>query len=208
MVKIRLNLLKGKVAPKSTMADAGHMKKIPKEKLPDFLQWLVRFVVHREAYTDTRWERLREKFGLRSIEELNGAQRFGGLIFIGGSEIQRAELVSDLETLAFEQEEIELIMNQLELVWTESEDFLKRARYESIPSLTSLRWRVDIRTASSNYLRKPEVVALLRIGTHDGSETDYIFLELDKDKLSWLDTMIGKIKREFLKAEEKLNQTV
>ena len=42
----------------------------------------------------------------------------------------------------------------------------------------------------------------------DGTETDMVYMELDKDKLSWLENVVAKIKREFIRAEEKLNEVV
>ena len=208
MAKVRLSILKGKVAFSALMADVEHMKKISKEKIPDFLKWIVRFRVRDEAYTDMQWEKIREQFNFRSIEELHGAQRFASVLFYRGCEIDESDLISDLQSLGFVQEKIELIMDGLRTIWVQSEDYLKRARSEAIPILTSLRWRVDIRHASGDYLKRPEVVALLRIGATDKTKRDRIYIELDKDKLSWLETVIGKIKREFLKAEEKLDQVV
>jgi hypothetical protein len=206
MVNIRLFLIEGRVASDSVMADAEHVKKIPVENLANFLEWVVRFRTREEIYTDSQWERIRENFNLKSIEELIGAMRFIDLVFENGIETERSDLISDLKNLGFEQGKIELIINKLESAWDQFDDYLKRRRVEAIPDLTSLRWRIDIRYASSNYFRKPEVIALLRIGTSDRTERDEIYVELNKDKLSWLETIIGRIKREFLKAEEKLNQ--
>ena len=206
MTRVQLFLLRGRVASSELVADAEHLKKIPKEKMADFIKWIVRFRVNREAYTDAQWEKFRAMFTFKSIEELNGAQRFASRLLEVGCEIDRSALMSDLEMLGFEQEKIGLIMNQLESVWDELDDYLRQIRPEAIPVLTSVRWRVDTRSASSNYLKKPEVVALLRIGTNDGTHIEQIFIELDKDDLSFLDAEIGRMKREFLKAEEKIEK--
>jgi hypothetical protein len=206
MTKIRLFLFANNVVSSNVMADAEHLKKIPKEKIADFMKWLVRFRTHMEVYTPDQWCKFAEMFGFKSIEELYGAQRFAGRLLAQGCALDRSELVADLNALGLEQEKIGLIVDQLETAWDEIDDYLKQAKAEAIPVLTSLRWRVDIRHASGNYLKKPEVIVLLRIGTHDGVQRDQIYIELDKDDLSWLDTVIGKVKREFLKAEERLNQ--
>lgn len=208
MVRIRLFLLKSQVAPDSTIADAEHLRKISKEKMPEFIKWFSRFRVNREAYTEAQWINICETFGFRSIEELHGAQRFANVILLTGPEIDQSELRSDLSTLGFEQEKIDLIIDHFESVWLELDNYLRGMRLEAIPVLSSLRWRVDIRSASSNYLKEPEAIGLLRIGTNDGTRRNQIYIELDKDDLSRLETEIGKMKREFLKVEEKLKQTI
>lgn len=206
MARIRLRLLGDKPVFEAFMADVEHLKKLPKEKIAAFLDWVVKLRVYQEAYTDEQWEKFRKTFDFKSIEGLNGAARFASGLLMAGASISRSELISDFEKLGFEQEYIKRIIDKLESVWPELEDWLEGQRNEAIPVLVSLRWRVDLRHSSSNYLKKPEVVALLRIGTDDEGKKDQIYMELDKDKFSWLETVIGNIKREMLKAEEALNQ--
>ena len=208
MARIRLFLLGDKPVFEAFMADVEHLKKLPKEKIAAFLDWVVKLRVYQEAYTDEQWEKFRKTFDFKSIEGLNGAARFASGLLMAGASISRSELISDFEKLGFEQEYIKRIIDKLESVWPELDDWLEGQRNEAIPVLVSLRWRVDLRHSSSNYLKKPEVVALLRIGTDDEGKKDQIYMELDKDKFSWLETIIGNIKREMLKAEEALNQMV
>lgn len=207
MARIRLRLLGDKPVFEAFMADVEHLKKLPKEKIAAFLDWVVKLRVYQEAYTDEQWEKFRKTFDFKSIEGLNGAARFASGLLMAGASISRSELISDFEKLGFEQEYIKRIIDKLESVWPELDDWLEGQRYEAIPVLVSLRWRVDLRHSSSNYLKNPEVVVLLRIGTDDEGKKDQIYMELDKDKFSWLETVIGNIKREMLKAEEILNQT-
>jgi len=206
MTKIKLNILKGKAIRHSTLVAAEHFKKIPNGKILSFMNWTVKFRAQDEIYTEDRWKELRDSFDFKSIEEFLGATKFAIMLIKSGPEIERADLKSDFEKLDFAREFIELIINCLESIWGEYEDWLKRERLEALPILASLRWRVDIRYASSNFLKKPEPVAILRIGTDDGSEKDQIYFELNREKISWLESIIGKMKREFLKAEERMNK--
>jgi hypothetical protein len=203
-MKVRLFLLSGKIAWDSLLKDAEHFKKIPNEKLASFIKWLIDFRVQEIPYTEQQWQKLAESYDFKSVGEMIGANRFGGLIFTAGPQTRRSDLLADLQTLGFEKEQIKLIIDQFELAWAESEDFLSMARLEVIPILTSFRWRVDIRCASSNYLRKPEVIALIRIGASDKTKQTEMYFELNKDKVSWLETIVGEMKRNFLEAEESM----
>jgi hypothetical protein len=202
MVRIRLFILKGNVVPIVMINAAEHLKVLPSEKIADFLKWVARSNTNQESYTEDEMVRLSEKFGFKSVDELVGAKRFASLVFYYGATVSRTDVESDLKLLNFEKQHIALILDNLDGIWKESEDYLVRIRDETIPILSSLRWRVDVRHASSDYLKKPEVVALLRIGTNDKDKSYCIHFELDEDKLSWLETVIGKVKREMLKAKE------
>ena len=204
MVRIRLSMLKGNVVPIVMVNDAEHLKALPSEKMADFLKWVARFNANKENYTEEEWRKLSEKFEFKSVDELIGAQRFATVVFYNGANVSRTDVESDLKSLNFEKQNIDLILSILDDIWKESEDYLVRTRDEAIPVLSSLRWRVDVRRASSDYLKKPEVVALLRIAAHDKNKESHIYIELDEDKLSWLETVIGKLKRETLKAKETL----
>lgn len=206
MTKIRLFIVGGNVPSGQMLADADQLRKIPIKRLADFLKWVVKQRVLREVYSIERWKEVCKKFGLKSEEELYGAHRFAVDLFERGTEVELSEVVKDLQNLGFENEKVELITDKLESLWAESEDYLVRVREETVPILNSLNWRVDIRYSSSDYLDKPEPIALFRIGVSDGTTRHEIYIELDKDRLSWLDATIGKMKRAFLKAEESISQ--
>lgn len=202
MVRIRLNVMKGNVAAIVVVNDAEALKAFPKDKMSDFIKWVVKFRINKESYTEHDWEKLCDTFRVKTTDDLIRASRFATLLFWNGAEVSKSEVEQDLKSLGFDQARIDLIISLLEKVWEDSEDYLTRIRDEAIPTLTSLRWRVDVRCASSNYLKKRETVALLRIGTNDRDSEDTLYVELDEDKLSWLENVIGKIKREMIKARE------
>jgi hypothetical protein len=182
--------------------DAEHLKALPMEKMADFLKWVVRFRVNKENYVDKEWQELAVKFKLKSVDELFGAMRFATTLFVMGACLRRADLESDLKSLGFQQGVLNRILDTFEDIWRESGDYLVRVRDGVIPTLSSLRWSVNVRRASSEYLRESEIVAVLRIGTSDKEKTNQMYVELDEDALSWLEIVIGKVKQEMLKAKE------
>lgn len=202
MTRIRLSLLKGNVVPFVMVNDAEHLKALPMEKMADFLKWVVRFRVNKENYVDKEWQELAVKFKLKSVDELFGAMRFATTLFVMGACLRRADLESDLKSLGFQQGVLNRILDTFEDIWRESGDYLVRVRDGVIPTLSSLRWSVNVRRASSEYLRESEIVAVLRIGTSDKEKTNQMYVELDEDALSWLEIVIGKVKQEMLKAKE------
>jgi hypothetical protein len=202
MDKIRLFLLSGRAATLSQTFDAENLKKLSNEKIADFLKWVSATNIKREPHSESELKKICSLFKFESVEELYSAYRSASLLYLNGAELSSPELENDLKNLGFNQKKIQIIIANLESIWDQTKDFLEQERVEAIPILKSLRWRVDLRYASSEYLPKPEVVALLRIGTDDKTESDYIYLELDEDRLSWLESVIGKIKREMLKTKE------
>lgn len=205
-MKIGLSLLSGRTATLSQISDAENLKKLSSEKIADFLKWVSETNIKREPYSESELKKLCTLFKFKSVEELYSAYRSASLIYLNGAELSTAELETDLKNLGFNQKSIQIITDNLRSIWDQSKEFLEQERVEAIPILRSLRWRVDLRCASSEYLLKPEVVALLRIGTDDKTDTDCIYLELDEDRLSWLESVIGKIKREMLKTKERVEK--
>jgi len=204
MTKIRLSILGDYIASNRMLSDVEHFKELQKEKIASFLRWVVKRLVHDERYTTDEWQKLCEHYHFKSTDELYSAGRFASALFMTGTEVDRSDLVKDLQKLDFEKETIELIVSTLESAWADSHDYLIRSRDEAIPVLHSFNWRVDIRHSSSDYLLKPQVVALLRIGVTDGTRRHELHFELNKETLSWFETGFGRMKREFLKVEESL----
>ncbi len=203
MVETRLNLLKNSIASQSVIADAEILNKIPKDKMADFIEWSSNIILKETALEEKQWSEIAPKFDLKEATELYSAQRFANILLFAGSELTRAELELDLETLGFKRDKIEILVSTLQPVWVRIEPILKRRRLEAIPKLASLRWRVDVRYASSNYLKEPELVAILRIGTNDGEKRNHVHLEMSLDRLSWLESTIVKLKNEMLQAQQK-----
>jgi hypothetical protein len=202
MDKIRLSLLSERSATTSMISDAENLKKLSSEKISDFLKWTATTNINKEPHSQEEMKKLCKLFQFKSVEELYSAYRCASLLFFNGAELNDAELEADLKNFGFKQGKVQLITKTLRLIWNQNQNFLEQERVEAIPILSSLRWRVDVRFASSEYLNKPEAIALLRIGTDDKTDQDYIYLELDEERLSWLESVIGKIKRAMLKTKE------
>lgn len=205
MSEVRLNVLKNDIANPGVFADAENLNKIPIEKIPDFLEWVTNSHLNVTPLTEGDYEKTAAKFKLKSGGQVASAERLTSLLLFHGCELTKSELESDLQKLGFKKDKIAAIRGTLEPTWEKIDPLLRRHRLEAIPSLNSLRWRVDVRYASSNYMRKPEAVAVVRIGTNDREKTNHIHFELDLNKLSWLESTIIKIKSELLKAEEIVN---
>jgi hypothetical protein len=202
----RLNILKREIPYPSLFADATNFTKINGNQILEFLEWVSTVKTESTPLLEKDYETLSTKYKIKTGKQIFSAERFATLLIFQGCEINRAELQSDLETVGFNKDYIETVIASLEKIWEKIDPILKRLRFEAIPSLFSLRWRVDVRYGSSNYLRKPEAVAIIRIGTTDRDKSNHIHLELDLEKLSWLESVVVQVKSELLKANERVSK--
>jgi hypothetical protein len=200
--KIKLNMLKKTEAGPPLLSDAEAFNRIPSDKIPEFLQWSADVRLSQKPISFEECDKLASKFKLKTADDVLTAGRFAGLLLIDASELSNiGDLRADLESLHFDKEKTNKILNELPALWEKLEQALMEARLEAIPLLSSLRWRVDVRYASSNYFKKPEPIAILRIGTSDREKSNHIHLELDLERLSWLESTIIEIKNKMLEAQ-------
>jgi hypothetical protein len=202
---IRLALLNDEIAFSSFIEDAENLKKIPLEKVGSFIDWVTKVLVHGTVLFVEEAKKFAEDFGFSTVADLNSAIRLVNHLFKHGVEISESDLESDFEKLGFDKDRSKLIITSLKTSWLTFKDFIKRQRGEAVPELVSIHWRIDARAASSDYLEESEVVALLRLGDSEKHQ-NRICVELDLDDLLWLEKEVGKIKKEFLKVQEKLKK--
>lgn len=207
MSEIRLKILEGDLAHPAFIADGDSLKKIPDDRIPEFLQIVKSYRVNVEAFSEQKWEELASKFNLKDSGESFSAVRFVSILFLHANTMEDEELREDLDKLGFEKKKTEIVITELKRLWSESESFLIKTRLEAIPMISSLRWRIDIRVGSNDYLPRKEVVAILRIGTSDREEDNHVHVELNENDLSWVESTIKKIKREMLKAKASFEGT-
>lgn len=203
VVTKQLNLLKKFIASQSTIGDAENLNKITNDKIAEFIEWASDTLLKESVLTEAQWIERAQKLGLTTAGDAYSAHRFVSLLLFAGPELSQPELEADLQALGFKKDKIDLIISTLQPTWDRISPVLKRRRPEALPVLWTLRWRVDVRYASNNYLKDPELVAILRIGTTDGTKRNHIHLEMDIERLSWLETEIVKLKNEMLKIQER-----
>jgi len=197
--------LNDEIAFSSFIEDAENLKKIPLEKVGSFIDWVTKVLVHGTVLFVEEAKKFAEDFGFSTVADLNSAIRLVNHLFKHGVEISESDLESDFEKLGFDKDRSKLIITSLKTSWLTFKDFIKRQRGEAVPELVSIHWRIDARAASSDYLEESEVVALLRLGDSEKHQ-NRICVELDLDDLLWLEKEVGKIKKEFLKVQEKLKK--
>jgi hypothetical protein len=197
-----LKMFQGNAVHPAFFTDAKVANKISIQKIPIFLDFVRQRRLNAEAISDQKWEELGNDFELKGASEAFSAVRFFDIVFLNGNTIAEEDLRKDLETLGLDKEKILEIVAQLKRIWLESESYLIKNRLEALPTITSLRWRVDVRVSSSEYLPHNEVMAVMRIGTNDKEQGKNIHVELDEDQLSWLELNIKKIREAVAKAKE------
>lgn len=196
-----LNLYKGAKPPESFYVDIASLRQIPADKLSILLEFVFKLAVDDAPATDEVFKRLAKQTEV-TLEVFLSAARVINNIMTRAPSITREELKSDLSKVELKEETIAQILLFLEAQKTKLYRYIERARREAVPSLTDINWRVDIRSASGDALPEPTVYVLMRIAVNDGTRTDRIYMELNKDDLSWLETTLSKIKAAFMKAEE------
>jgi len=196
-----LNILKGAKPTDRFRADIAALRQISVDKLPYLLEFVLKYFVDRVPVRPEIVEELAKQAETTDDIFLRSA-RVVTIILINGSVVTKEELIADLQKLELSNEAMDRILNFLEAnktkIYTGAED----RKEEAIPNLYDLNWRVDIRYASGDFFREPTVYALLRIQVYDGSEIDQVYLELDKDDLSRLETTLSNIKTKFIEAEK------
>lgn len=205
MKSVRLNILKNDVAYVAIFNDVENFKKIKTKKIIEFIEWVADRHINRSPLTEDDYDKIAKKFGLETGGQVISADRFVTLFLFTGCELKKSELESDFKQLNFNDDIIKVLLPAFNEIWIKLEPLLKRSRLEALPTLNSLRWRVDVRYASSNYMPKPEALAILRIGTSDRLKKNHVHIEMNLEKLSWLELIIVQIKNELLKAEDLIN---
>jgi len=196
-----LNILKGAKPSDRFYADVAALREISTDKLPIIMEFVLNYVIDRIAVRPALVEKLSKQVEISDNKFLRATRAFS-TITLGGLAFTKEELVADLQKLELSNEVIDQILNFLETQKTKISSNAERRREEAVPNLSDLNWRVGIRYASGDFLREPTVYALLRIQVYDGSQIDQLYIELDKDDLSLLETTLGKIKAKFIEAEK------
>lgn len=196
-----LNILKGAKPTYRFRADVEALRQISVDKLPYVLEFVLKYFVDRVPIRPELVEELVKQAETTDDIFLRSA-RVVTTIMINGLAVTKEELMADLQKLELSNEAIDRILNFLETHKTKISHSAEYRREEAIPNLYDLNWRVGIRYASGDFFKEPTVYALLRIQVYDGSEIDQVYLELDKDDISRLETTLSKIKTKFIEAEE------
>jgi hypothetical protein len=196
-----LNILKGEKPTDRFYADIAALREISTDKLPIIMEFVLEYVLDRIAVRPALVEKLSKQVEI-SDKNFIRATRVIQAIALGGMAVTKEELVADLQKLELSNEVIDQILNFMETQKTKIASNVERRREEAVPNLSDLNWRVGIRYASGDFLREPTVYALLRIQVYDGSRLDQLYIELDKDDLSILETTLNKMKTKFIEAEK------
>lgn len=196
-----LNMLKGAKPSDRFYADVAALRQISTDKLQHILEFVLKYQIDRVPIRPVIIKELAEQVETTDDIFLR-AVRVISTIMQRGLAVTKEELVTDLQKLELSNEAIDQINNFLEAHKTKLSTSAEYRREEAVPNLYELNWRVDIRYASGDFLREPTVYALLRIQVYDGSQIDQVYLELDKDDISMLETTLAKMKTKFIEAEE------
>ena len=196
-----LNILKGAKPSDRFEADVAALRQISMDKLPYVLEFVLKYFLGRVPIRPELVEEIAKKAEITD-EILLRSTRAITTIIVNGLAVTKEELVADLQKLELSNEAIDRILNFLESQRAKVSSAAKDRREEAVPHLYDLNWRVDIRYASGDFFPEPTVYALLRIQVYDGSQIDQVYLELDKDDISRLETTLSKLKTKFIEAEK------
>lgn len=196
-----LNISDGRKIPDYLLRDFDIFRQIPPDKLPILLEFVSTYILERRPVTARLFEDLAKKVKVKDVT-LAATIKVLSLIMGRAPTVTKEELIADLQQLKFDKKVIDQILDFLEATKTKAYDYAKRTKDEAIPRLADINWRVDIRHASGDLLKEPTVYALMRIQGYDGEEMSQVYLELDKDGLSWLETILNRIKAKFIEAEK------
>ena len=196
-----LNITRGKKPSDSFLRDANAFRGISPDKLPHILEFASTYVVERRPIYSKLIEELAKKTETTDVTVI-AAINVISLIARKAPTVTKEELIDDLRKLEFNNEAIDQIRNFLETIKTKLYDFAERTRNEAVPRLVDINWRIDIRHASGDFLKEPTVYALMRIQGYDGEKMKQVYLELDRDDLSWLEATVSKMKAKFIEAEK------
>ena len=176
--------------------------KIPQTKIDIFLDSALSMMLTSRMSPAT----MVKKIGIPS-DVAYGALRFFGWVASAFPTLTLEEIESDFQKLKIPGKTARKLIEFLDKRRKELGPFWKRGRHESVPVLSEINWRVDIRTGSSDYLADKEIVALVRLQGNDGEEMSQIYLEIDRERLSLLEDTINKLKRKFLEAEKSVSSS-
>lgn len=182
------------------LEDAKCFSKIPETKIDIFLELAFSMLITRSF----SFGRLEKKSGVPKDVAFS-AYRFFAWVAREFPTVTPEEVENDFQNLKIPPKAARKMIEFLDGKKKELGPFWKKERHESVPVLSEINWRVDIRTGSSDYLAGKEVVALLRIQAHDGEELSQIYLEIDRERLSMLEYKINNLKRKFLEAEKSVS---
>jgi hypothetical protein len=206
MSEVPISILKGEFAFPSFRKDAEQLNKIPTEKIGEFIQWTINHEIFSDLLTEGEADMTAKNFSVTSSELLS-ATRITIYYFNRGVQVSESDILSDFSKLGLDKIKAELIIEALNEAWSlpEAKNYLKRTRKEALPELTAIRWRVDIRYASNDYMPDPEAVAIMKLGTDKSS---HIHFEADLNEIIWLENEISRMKKEFLNAQQKLKEFI
>jgi hypothetical protein len=199
-----LHIFEGESAPKSFIRYAESFQKVPEDKIKYWFDWFVDNVVQAGTPSVPNINEI-----IKTLK-LDRQEVFESIAFIqfliSNLRYSDDELASDLNALDLGETRTKILIDLLRASRTQLKDYLISTRDEAIPTLTEVNWRVDVRSASSDYLLEPGVVVLMRLLCNDGDTDTYIYLEMDKSRFSILEKAILNIKSKVIEAEELLNK--
>jgi len=194
------NILKGSKPSPRFSYDMAALCQIPEEQLYTLLEITFKHIVDDLPFSSDYLNRIGKEIGV-DTDTLVGAIRGIGSFLTGSAMVTEEELRSDLERANLSAKMAKEIADFVKAQEGKLYKSVERERAEAVPVLREINWRVDIRFASGDGLLEPTVYALLRIAVNDGTRTDRVYLELDRDDLSLLETTLNRVKAEFTKAE-------
>jgi hypothetical protein len=187
--------------------DARCYSKISEKRIDHFLEISLALMTKSAPISlSSLGERLNKEVSLRADVAIR-AYRFFVWVAREFPTVTPEEVESDFQALKIPTKVAHKTIDFLNKRRTELAPYWKKERHESVPVLSEINWRVDVRTGSSDYLAGKEIVALLRIQANDGEELSQIYMEIDRERLSLLEQNINALKRRFLEAEKSASQT-
>lgn len=196
-----LNITRGKKPSDIFYSNVDAFRQISTDKLPILFDFASTYLAERKPLYGELVEELAKNVE-STYANIVAAISFVNLIMARTRIVTKEKLIDDLEKLEFDKGVIDQILSFLEKIETKLNRYAQSERNEAVPGLADINWRVDIRHASGDFLKEPSVYALVRIQVYDGEHYDQLYMELDKDSLSWLETNLNAIKAKFIEAEK------
>ena len=205
MDDVRLNFLNGDTVFPSLIEDVNNLNEFSNEKLKEFIELRINSFINGRVFSEDEYNNLAKKFGL-SLTVFYSSFRLINIFFKYGAKLSEPDFISDLKKLKIKEDKIPIISTTLKTEWEKNKKYIRTSQAPTVPTLTGLKWDVNIMLASSLYLKEPEIVVLLTLIGNDGvTKTSYPML-LDIENFSWLETALAKIRKEILNAETVLNK--
>jgi hypothetical protein len=188
------------IPPKGAIADAERVSKLNNEKLQKLLEEAIYDFLNKADLLVETLKVKSEELGIDIETSISGLRLFNSFIEARFN-VSDSDFRSDLTKLGFTPDQIDLIVSIIGSKQKILDERLRAERTAIIPSVAQIHWNIDVRFSSSEYLPEPEVFAIIRLVLE--GQTEDVRFEMDKNQLIWLDTILEKIKEEYVIIEKK-----